>query len=190
MTAQVDLAEALSTHGADLNARAHYRGIDDATPVFCACWSSGNVGLVRWLLDHGAIANDRDLWAALGHFQRHRRGAYDIAEFLLASGLRVDGVAGDRTPLQGFAHQAAHKAVCWLIVHGADVNLRGPGGRTAAHLAAERNTGPKTLALLVESGANLRARDDDGHTPLDLAKLNGKTRLVDWMRKRLRAKKT
>jgi ankyrin repeat protein len=48
----------------------------------------------------------------------------------------------------------------------------------AAHFAAERNTGLRTLALLVESGADLSARDEDGNTPLDTARLNGKVRLV------------
>ena len=81
-----------------------------------------------------------------------------------------------------------HQTVAWLIAHGADVNARGPGGRTAAHLAAERNTGAKTLALLVENGADLAARDEDGHTPLEIARLNGKVRLVEWIKRRVRAK--
>jgi hypothetical protein len=189
MTAQVQVAEALSDHGADLNAAARYRGIDDATPLFCACWSSGNLPLVRWLLDRGALATDRDFAAALGHFQRHGKGAYEIAEALLAWGLRVDGsVPGDRTPLQAFAHMGVHQAVAWLIAHGADVNARGPGGRTAAHFAAERNTGPTTMAVLVEHGADMAARNDDGHTPMDIAKLNEKSRLIEWIRRQVRAK--
>ncbi len=163
--------------------------MDDATPLFSACWSSGNLALVRWLLDHDALATDRDLAAALGHFQRHGKEANDIAEALLAWGLPIDGgVRGDRTPLQGCAAMGVHQTVAWLIAHGADVNARGPGGRTAIHLAAERNTGAKTLALLVESGADLAARDEDGHTPLDIARLNGKVRLVEWIKRRVRAK--
>jgi ankyrin repeat protein len=178
----------LTEHGADLNALARYRGIDDATPLFCACWTSRNLALVRWLLDHGAPATDACLAAALGHLQRHGRGAYDIAEALLDWGLPVDGgVPVGRTPLQAFAHQADHRAVAWLIAHGADVNARSIGGRTAVHYAAERNTGPKTLALLVESGADLSARDEGGRTPLEIAKLNGKTRLVEWIARRGRA---
>ena len=105
---------------------------------------------------------------------------------LLAWGLPVDGVPGHRTPLQAFAHQGVHRTVAWLIAHGADVNARTQGGRTAAHLAAERNTGPKTLALLVEAGADLSARDEDGHTPLDIAQLNEKVRLVEWIKRRIR----
>lgn len=187
MMAQVRVAEALGDHGANLKATARYRGMDDATPLFCACWTSGNLALVRWLLDHDALATDGDLRAALGHFQQHGNEAYDIAEALLSWGLPVDGSeVGDRTPLQGCAHMGVHRTVAWLIAHGADVNARGPGGRTAAHLAAERNTGPKTLALLVNSGADLTARDEDGHTPLDIAKVNEKNRIIEWIKKQVR----
>lgn len=185
MTAQVRVAEALREHGADLNAAARYRGIGDATPLFCACWSSRNLALVRWLLDHGALVTGGELPAALGHLQRHGKEAYDIAEALVAWGVPING--GDRTLLQAFAHQGVHRTVAWLIAHGADVNARMSGGRTAVHLAAERNTGPATLAILVESGADLTARDDDGQTPLDIAKLNEKVRLVEWINQRVRA---
>jgi ankyrin repeat protein len=191
MTGQVQVAVALWEHGADLHAVARYRGIGEATPLFCACWSSGNVELVRWLLDRGALATDAHLAVALGHLQHHGRGAYDVAEALLDCGLAVDGPVGaGRTPLQAFAHQADHRAVAWLIAHGADVSARTDGGRTAAHFAAERNTGPKTLALLVENGVDLSARDDDGRTPHEIAKLNRKMRVADWIAKRLRAKET
>jgi ankyrin repeat protein len=91
--------------------------------------------------------------------------------------------------LHAFAHQASHRTVAWLIAHGARVNARGPGGRTAAHFAAERNTGPKTLALLVEHGADLSARDEDGLTPLEVARRNGKQRLVEWIARQARVKR-
>jgi hypothetical protein len=189
VAAQVRVAEILTDHGASVHAAARYGGLDQATPLFCACCSSGNLLLVRWLLAQGALATDRDFSAALGHFQRHGRAAYEIAKTLLAWGLLVDGsVKGDRTPLQASAHMGVHQTVAWLIAHGANVNARADGGRTAAHYAAERNTGPKTLALLVENGADLTARDDDGRTPLDIARLNEKVRLVAWIRKRLRVK--
>jgi hypothetical protein len=188
MAVQAQAAITLAEHGADLNALACYRGIGDATPLFCACWSSENLVLVRWLLDHGAAATDACLPAALWHLQRHGRGAYDIANALLSYGLAVDhGVGTGRTLLQAFAHQGDHRTVAWLIVHGADVNARSSNGRSAVHYAAERNTGPKTLALLVEAGADLLARDADGRTPLEIARLNEKPRLVEWIARRLRA---
>jgi ankyrin repeat protein len=181
-TIQAQVAMTLAEHGADLNARARYRGISDATPLFCACWSSENLVLVRWLLDHGAAATDACLAAALGHLQRHGRGAYDIAEALVTFGIAVDcGVGTGRTLLQAFAHQGDHRTVAWLIAHGADVNAHNASGRTAVHYAAERNTGPKTLALLVEAGADLLASDAGGRTPLEIARLNKKSRLVEWI---------
>jgi hypothetical protein len=189
MAIQVRVAEILAEHGADLHAVATYRGIGDATPLFCACWSSENFALVRWLLDHGARADTSHLSVALGHLQRHGRGSYDIAEALLDRGVPVDGQGrGERTPLQAFAHQGDHRTVAWLIAHGANVNARARGGRTAAHFAAERNTGPKTLALLVENGAELSARDDDGLTPLKIARRNEKPRLIEWIASRIRAR--
>jgi hypothetical protein len=187
--AQVDVVDALHEHGADLSAQARYRGIGTATPLFCACWSSRNLGLVQWLLNRGAVATDACFAVALGHLQRHGKAAYDIAETLLAKGVPVDGTPGGRTPLQGFAHQGVHQTVSWLIAHGADVNARAPGGRTAAHFAAERNTGPRTLELLVAGGADLAARDADGNTPLDLAKLHEKVRIVEWIKRTMCAKR-
>lgn len=76
--------------------------------------------------------------------------------------------------LQAAAHQANLRSVAWLLAHGADVNARTPGGRTSAHFAAERNTGPQTPELLVASGADLRARREDGRAPLNLARQNEK----------------
>jgi ankyrin repeat protein len=188
MTTQVQIAEILKHHGAKLHVPTLYRGISDATPLTCACWTSRNLALVRWLLDNRAVPNGGELMIALGHFQRHGKEAYDIAEFLLALGQPVEGgVPRGRTPLQAFAFQGTHRTVAWLIAHGADVNARGPNGWMAVHFAAQRNTGPKTLALLVDNGADLEAQDDDGHTPLEIAQHNGKVRLVEWIKERTRA---
>lgn len=190
MTVQAQVAMILAERGADLNARALYRGIDGATPLLCASWSSENLVLVRWLLDHGAQATDACLLAALGHLQRHGRGAYDIAEALVGFGIAVDSGAGiGRTLLQAFAHQGDQRTVAWLIGHGADVNAQSSSGRTAVHYAAERNTGPKTLALLVEGGADLMARDAEGRTPLEIARLNEKPRLVEWIARQVGTKR-
>lgn len=180
---QLRVAQLLFQKDADINATAVYRGISDVTPLLCACWTSRNLKLVQWLVEHAALPSGRELMAALGHFQRHGKEAYDIAEYLLSIDQPVDGDApGERTPLQAFAFQGTRRTVAWLLAHGADVNARGPGSWTAAHFAAQRNTTPKTLELLVEHGADLTVRNADSHTPLDIAKLNGKSDLIDWLK--------
>ena len=55
-----------------------------------------------------------------------------------------------------------------LIGHGADVNLTGPQGSTALHLAV-RGGRLDVVSLLVRNGADTRLKDDDGNTPLDIA---------------------
>ena len=178
---QVEIVGMLHERGADVNATAYYRGLPDATPLFSACWSSGNVALLRWLIEAGAEPAPAALAAALGHFQRHTKPAFELAEVLVQSGVSLEAPAGERSLLQAFSNQGALRTVAWLLARGAEVHARGPAGRSAAHFAAERNTGPATLALLAEHGADLTARDDDGRTPSDLARLHGKTRTVDWL---------
>lgn len=109
---QIRSAAVLKDYGADLSALARYRGISDATPLFCACWTSRNAELVRWWLAQGVTAGTSDLLAALGHFQRHGLPAFEIADALLDSGVPIDqSDSTGRTPRQVFAHQGMHDAV-------------------------------------------------------------------------------
>ena len=48
-------------------------------------------------------------------------------------------------------------------------------------MAAERNTGTKVVKLLIEHGADMTALTADGQSPLDLAKLNGKRAVAEYM---------
>ena len=105
-------------------------------------------------------------------------GAYRLTAQAAANALRCK-----RSPTRGITGRLPG-----CSRHGAEVNARAHGGRTAAHFAAERNTGPKTLSLLVENGADLWARDDDGLTPLEIARRNEKPRLVEWIATQIRAK--
>ena len=57
--------------------------------------------------------------------------------------------------------------------------------RTRAHVPSMHQCPPSSVGPL-EDGTP-RARDEHGHTPLDIAKLNGKARLVEWITKRLRS---
>ncbi|MDB4500504.1 ankyrin repeat domain-containing protein [bacterium] len=97
---------------------------------------------------------------ALGHFQRHGDGHYDIAELLLGSGVDIHD-EGDSV-LARFAAHGDAKAVRWLLQHGANANVKMEEGRTPLHSAAERNTGVSVITLLLEHGADLNATTVDG----------------------------
>jgi ankyrin repeat protein len=64
------------------------------------------------------------------------------------------------------------KRVRQAIEAGHDVNLIGENGYTALHAAAENNH-LHVIRLLIEHGAQSKARIDNGQTPFDLASLAG-----------------
>lgn len=62
-----------------------------------------------------------------------------------------------------------------------DMNIKGVGGYTAVHAAAE-NGHLAMLRLLIERGADLSPRLDSGQTPLDLATQAGQKPTADLLR--------
>jgi hypothetical protein len=90
--------------------------------------------------------------------------------------------------LQNTAVLADLKAVRLMLEHGADVNAFDPLGRTPLMYAAISDLLPlEVVKLLVDHGADVNARNrhtkagDAGLTVLDLAKLNGRTPIVEYL---------
>jgi ankyrin repeat protein len=78
--------------------------------------------------------------------------------------------------------ELALDAVRLLLEAGADVNWPDSRGRTALHCAMEEEAGlwhPEIVRFLVRHGASLRARDDMGRTPQDVAREQGRGDLLD-----------
>jgi uncharacterized protein len=66
------------------------------------------------------------------------------------------------------------------IQSGHDINLKGVGGYTAVHAAAENNH-VEVLQLLLENGADVSPQLESGETPLDLARLAGHDQVVSLL---------
>src|SRR5262249_44098743 len=76
-----------------------------ASPLALCALRGGNVEVARLLMAHGWRPNVGTLLAALGHFQRHGRGNYEVADLFLESGVDINERLGSRTLLHAFVHQ-------------------------------------------------------------------------------------
>ena len=58
--------------------------------MFYIAWTGGHPGIAKKLLDHGAELTQNIFFAAIGHFQRHGDGNYEVAEVLLEHGFDIN----------------------------------------------------------------------------------------------------
>jgi ankyrin repeat protein len=70
------------------------------------------------------------------------------------------------TPLQSAAELGNRRIASLLLAAGARVDDKGPAGRTALHCA---NDQLDVIKLLIDKGADVNARDEEGASPLDEA---------------------
>lgn len=178
------------------------------TPSLHKAAREGDADRVRKLLDAGADVNVRNAnkqrlqytplhWAA-------RNGHLEIAEILISRGADLDAEdPAYSTPLYLAAEEGYPKVVEFLISKGAEVNVKSSwSGYTPLHRAAwgpvalRKHIGGRTVweaelnenylkivGVLLEKGAKVNARDNDGETPLDQAMKNGEKEIVDLLRK-------
>jgi Ankyrin repeats (3 copies) len=150
-------------------------------PGHCAA-RGGNIKIAQRLISQGAQPNVSTVLAALGHFQRHGRGNYDVAALCLESGVDINEMVGGRTLLHAFAHQGDIIGTSWLVEHGAKMNPIDRGNNTPLHKACERNSTLKVVELLVKRGASLTAKNKNGETALDMAIKNDKKSIAAYLR--------
>ena len=157
----MELIEALVARGANSNARANttpFRGFmqvsanwanfDGQTPFLRAALS-GDVTLMRFLLDHGADPNI---------------GTNDGATPLMAAA-GINWVVA-----QTFSRSDKEylEAAALCLERGADVNAVNSQGFTAVHGAANRGF-DAMIKFLAEHGARLDVKDKQGRTPMTFA---------------------
>jgi ankyrin repeat protein len=138
-----------------------------------AAASKGDVGEVRRLLDDGAVINQQSPFGFTALWFASCLGHPPVVKLLLERGANPT-IAEDRgsTPLMVATLKGRVEVVRVLIDHPsarATLNHRDREGRTALWWACQRGRGGVARALL-ESGADLTIADNDGTTPMALAK--------------------
>lgn len=163
-----DIVLKLLNAGADSNAEIR----KDWSPLIAAC-TDGNAESARLLIEHGADLK-RDGLLALDGAARH--GSAEAIDALLSKKISVDKKFLGECLSTAYSSPHAMKV---LIAAGADPNAKCscPGGRTALMVSAI-NGYPESVALLIASGVDLNAKDDNGHTVLDLMLADTRS---DWM---------
>jgi len=136
-----EVAELLFEHGANVDVRGKwgYTLLHFALPgLWGISWLvEERVNMVQWLLNHGADVN----------------------------ALTTD----DRTSPLLFAVRYGYFEICRLLqVHNADFGVLTSNGNTLLHFAtpSEHRDRLKIMRLLLNQGANVNARNNDGRTPL------------------------
>jgi uncharacterized protein len=105
-------------------------------------------------------------------------GQVAAMELLLANGAKVDAISNNifhNTALILATLTSQHEAASLLLARGANPNVSEKGGERALHIAAAADDAPM-IQLLLGHGAAVSATNDDGMTPLDVARKKGRAR--------------
>lgn len=141
---------------------------------------TGNVSIVRAMLDKGASINDR---TGDGNTALHYATLYghkNLTVFLLNNGAGVDVKnARNETPLHLSAGHENADIPALLIEKGANINATSGYNWTPLHMAAFRNDTAMT-ALLLSKNADITIRStDDNKTAYGLALVKGHASIIE-----------
>lgn len=164
----VNLAEMLLRYGANPNAFYVDEHWPDS-PLPCLYGATGlnnNPELAEVLLKSGANPNDGE---SLYHAAEH--ADLECVRLLLKYGAS----ANSTNALKHMLDREDPEGVRLLLEAGADTNEINQRGETALHWAVWRGRSARIIEQLLDSGANIDARRNDGRTAYALAVQSGQT---------------
>lgn len=140
-----------------------------------AC-QDGDASQVESLLREGADVNCEGEYHLTPLRHAASRGAVGLAELLVAKKANVDYASPyGECALRDAISNACMDMLRLLIRHGADPNVAGAVSReNVLHWAVqEGDPNEEAIQILVNNGANLRAKNVEGRTPIDMARGRG-----------------
>jgi ankyrin repeat protein len=163
-----EVAELLLSRGADINAKDG----KDYTPLFCAIWKEDQ-DIVKLLVTKGADVSytPKDDYPPL-HYAVWNEDVNTV-RLLVDHGAKFDVKDRDgSTAFREAASQGARELLQVFITKGADVS-------TLPLAACVGDLG--RMKALVEKGADIKAKDELGWTPLYWAALTGQTEAAEFL---------
>ncbi len=181
---RVDVVELLASSGADINARP----VSDDTPL-CYAAGHGLVGVVKLLLTKGANANTRitanQFRPGLPLEYAIEGGYIDVAEALLAGGADVNGEDESGWPLLhiaiGSSCQSGAEAALLLERPAAGAAQADWDRYNAAVDQVRKTLAVQIVRLLIAHGADAKAENKEGLTPLHCAVYQGHREIVQLL---------
>ncbi len=142
----------------------------------------GDEAVVRLLIERGADVKSAGPLPLIAALKANDARCVDL---LIASADRATlsmALASVGPPLGNAAGFGSVRLIQRLVDHGADVNARGPAGRSILMDLVHSDSVPvETVATLIERGADPNARTEAGQTALDFALQRGQTPIVDLL---------
>ena len=158
----------------DLN----HQGRDNHTALHYAA-EGRHADVVQVLIDAGA---DTEIRGAGGHSPLHLAsfsGELTIIKMLLKAGADVRSTDGRNTCLISAASNGHTDTVRYLAcLPEVDLNHQGSRNYTALHLAVQY---ADVVQVLIDAGADIEIRNDDGRSPLHVASISGELTTVKML---------
>jgi ankyrin repeat protein len=126
---------------------------------------------VRSLIARGINVNDQDKGFAMrtALHAAVEENNLKIVTILLNAGADVNLLDEDgNTPLMMLNDETNSEIIKLLVNHGTDPNIQNKDGKRSALLNAAMEDNFKAMRILIEAGAKVNLKDEDGDTALDL----------------------
>ena len=150
--------------------------------------SGGYLDMVQFLVEEGVDIDPRNDLNETPLFQASSNGHSDISKYLIDRGADTNIQRQDHVSLLHIEARNGHLDVVKsiLIMNANSVNVKGgQNDETPLHFAnnSQGRDNIEVVKLLIENGADVRAKDKFNFTPLHRAAFTGKYEIVDYLLK-------